>query len=137
MQTMTDTQVLLQKITALRQRLEQAQGTTREITSAFAREGWDWTTRSIRSEFTSATDPATERTGVRLSYTGADGEASGSYHAVIEPTGVILHGLGSCGDEQPRQQRQFTVSHIEKRELDRPSHADIVALDPGVKRDDR
>lgn len=37
MQTTTDTQVLLQKITALRQRLEQAQGTTREITSAVAK----------------------------------------------------------------------------------------------------
>jgi hypothetical protein len=88
--------------------------------AAFGREGWAWTTRSVRSEVTGPPDPVTERTGVRLSFAGPNGDDPGSYDAVVEPTGLVTRGLGSCGDEGPREQRQFHVSHLTKHEVVRP-----------------
>jgi hypothetical protein len=84
--------------------------------AVFAREGWAWTTRAVRGETTSPTDPVTERTRVRLAVTGSNGESPCSYDAVVEPSGVVTHGLGSCGDEQPRDQRELRVVELTKHE---------------------
>ena len=89
--------------------------------AVFEREGWSWTARAVRSEIINSTDPVTERTEVRLHFAGLDGSAPGYYDAVVEPTGAVSFGLGSCGDEKQREHRQFHVSRLVKHELDHPS----------------
>lgn len=88
--------------------------------AAFEREGWRWLTRSVRSEIIRPTDPITERTEVRLSFTGPRGTEPGYYDVVVEPSGIVTEGMGSCTDDKPRLHRQFHVTQMTKNELCRP-----------------
>jgi hypothetical protein len=77
----------------------------------FKREGWAWTGFAVRAETTMVGD---RRAEVRLAFTGPDGR-QGVYEATVEPSGVVVTSLGSCGDAEPRRSEGYRVARLELR----------------------
>ncbi|MBA2521152.1 MAG: hypothetical protein H0V24_15930 [Chloroflexia bacterium] len=87
----------------------------------FAEQGWEWATRTVASEIVVPADPITDRTQVRITFAGIDGRDPGYYDVTVEPTGVVTTGIGSCGDEDPSEHRQYHVTRMTRHELSRPA----------------
>jgi hypothetical protein len=86
--------------------------------AVFEREGWGWAARSVRAEQIRPTDPETEQTEIRLHVVGVNGDAT-HYDVTVEPSGIVTHSLGSCGDEHLREQRQLHVTSLVKHDRSR------------------
>lgn len=84
--------------------------------AVLAEAGRTWTTRTVTSEIIVPTDPITGATSVRLTYSAGLAGGRGYYEAVVEPSGVVTRGIGSCGDEAVSEHLQFRVSQLEQHE---------------------
>jgi len=88
----------------------QAMAAEREV---FRREGWAWTGFSVLAETSPVIDG---RAAVRLAFASPGGRRRGVYEATVEPSGVVVTTLGSCGDPEPRRSEGYRVTRLDLRE---------------------
>lgn len=77
--------------------------------AVFEREGWAWADYAVEAEEIPLADGAAE---VRLRFVSPDGTRRGAYAATVEPSGVVVTTLGSCGDLDPRASEGWRVSRL-------------------------
>lgn len=78
----------------------------------FMRHGWGWV-NYLKDIRTVALDKAQDRAEVWLDYTSPDGRVCGAYQATVE----LSHWastLSRSGDQQPKEVKQYHVSHLLK-----------------------
>jgi hypothetical protein len=81
----------------------------------FAREGWNWTNYRVHGQTQEA---GGDRQAVRLTFQSADGQVSGAYTAIVEPTGDVAISRASCSDDALHETRVHRVSHLTRFEDD-------------------